>query len=231
MSQPLHIIVPDKPVERWVMFAVEFLDPITGFRVAEGLRPRVQNLPPPLVNRSGRFVWRLDTSPEKRSIHMDLEIENRMYGPPADPLDFDIEANDGTTPPAMLLKSFTLTTTALYRPPDGMTAAAGRLVKGGGSKDPLPGVEIFIETAHDAGTATFASSHTARTDARGEFVAVLAGLTHEKLDLHASESGALDAWLTLKSGAASLSRNPVPALRRGRLTYLNTPLKWTPDPP
>jgi hypothetical protein len=231
MAEGLHTITLDKPVRRRVMFAVEFLDPVTRLAVAKGLRPSSKALAAPLLNRSRRFVWRLDDAPAKRPVHIDLEIDDKMYGPPAEPLDFVIEANDGTHPPAVFLHSFTLTTTSLYRPPAGVTAAVGRVLEGGGSREPVAGVEVVVEVSHDSHAGSFASRHVARTDERGEFSAALVGLTDEKLDHHPTEPGAVDAWLTLTNGGPSRARPPVRALRRGRLNYLAQPLLWDPDPP
>lgn len=231
MPQPLRTIVLDEPLRRRVMFAVEFLDPVTQLRVTTGLRPRAKGLAGPLLNPSGRFVWRLDDPPAKRQIHIDLDIENKMYGAPAQPLDFEIAGNDGTVAPLDLLKRFVLTTTPLYRPPPGMSAAAGRVLSGGGSDDPLEGIEVLLEVSHDKHTGTFTSKHVAVTDKKGEFVVALSGLEEQKLDPHATDRSALDAWLVLKNGNASVGRVPFPPLRRSRLTYLTVPVKWTPDPP
>jgi hypothetical protein len=191
----------------------------------------VKGLAPPLLSPSGRFVWRLDDPPAKRQVHIDLEIDNKMYGAPKEVLEFEIEANDGTVAPLDLLETFTLTTTPKYRPPAGMTAAAGRALLGGGSNDPLEGIEVLLEVSHDEHTGTFISKHVARTDKEGEFVVALSGLKEQKLDPHATDQNALDAWLVLKNGNVSVGRFTFPPLRRSRLTYLTAPVKWTPDPP
>jgi hypothetical protein len=218
-------------VPRRVMFALELTDPVTGLRVTEGLRPRVDGLAPPLLNASGRFVWRLDDAPAARPVTVALAIDNPMYGPPAAPLQFTVAANDGTAAPADLIQSFALTTTSLYLPPAGWMAAVGKVVKGGGSSEPIAGVAVVVELSHDEGAGIFASSHQAVTDAAGTFAAVLKGLTDEKPDREPTDPGGLKAWLRLDDGTSSIVRPIVPALRPGRVTYLSRHVKWTPDPP
>jgi len=231
MPEALRTIVLDAPIRRRVMFAVEFLDPVTQLRVTAGLRPRVNGLAPPLLGPSGCFVWRLDDPPAKRWIHIDLDIANKMYGTPKEALDFEIESNNGSVAAFDLLETFTLTTTSKYRPPAGMTAAAGRALLGGGSNEPLEGIEVLLEVSHDKHTGTFTSTHVAITDKYGEFAVALNGLKQQKLDPHETDQNALDAWLVLKNGNVSVGRLTFPPLRRGRLTYLTAPVKWTPDPP
>lgn len=223
---------PRDLIKRRALFGLEFLDPVSGLVVSEGLTPSVAGLPPPVLTPSRRFAWRLDGPPVARTVTVALTINNAMYGPPTMSLTFPVEANDGTVDPDALLKRLALTTTALYLPPDGMTAAVGTLLKGGGSKDPLPGVEVWIELLHDQSATPFVSKHVSMTDAAGAFAAVVKGLTREKPDpLPGPFPGAIKTDLVFKNSGGTVKRFSAIPLRRGRVTYLTEPIKWTPDPP
>lgn len=220
---------PRDLIERRLMVALEFIDPVTGRVVSEGLHPSVEDFPSVMLTRSGRFAWLLDGPPVTPAVDVRLNIRNPMYGPPAAPLFFQVKPNDGVTRPEALLESFALTTTVHYRPPDGMVCVVGTLIEGGGSTAAKPGMKVSIEVTHDKGTGIFVSTHAAVTDATGAFAAVLQGVTNEKPDpVPAGLPGAIKAELVIEEPGDVRRRAVTPAIRLGRVTYLTEKIKWDP---
>jgi hypothetical protein len=218
-------------IKRKVVVAVQLIDPVTGLAVADGILPTIAGLPPPKATASNRFVWRDDGPPQPRQVDVALKIKNPQFGPPSAPLQFNVPANDGTTPPAALLRQATLSTTALYQPPTGAMAVIGTLHEGGGSSTPIADAEITIEISHSGGTGQHQSSHVAISDSNGDFTAILTGLTDESPDPEPGAPGAIAGWLRIRTAAGTKLRSIDPPLRPGRTTTLRAPLKWEPDPP
>jgi hypothetical protein len=220
--------MPPDVVRRRVMFALEFIDPVTGRVVGDGLVPRVKNLSPPFQAPGGRFVWLDVDPPAQRQIHVDLTIRNPMYAPPSDPIDFTAEANDGSVEPAILLQQWTLTITPRYVPPAGITSAVGMVVENAASKAPLAGIELSLALLH-TGNQVFVGARKAVSDAGGAFTAIADGLGDIVPDpAPPTESGDIRAWLAVtRPGAPPVQRftNFLP-LRLGRLTQLRETVRW-----
>jgi hypothetical protein len=217
---------PDR-IERKILFALELLDPITRLPVSDGIIPVVKGLAPPKLTPSRRFVWRDNAAPAQRDVTVALKINNRQYAPPPEAeLKFNIPANDGNIRPEDLLEQASLVTTAHYRPVDGMMAVTGLLLENSGTKQPLQDCIITIEASSDGGNSMFKSRHSAKTDKNGEFVAVLSGLTDEKLDPDPQEPGTVSAWLLIKREQTIRAAALSPRMRLGKQITLTEPIFW-----
>lgn len=228
--------IPRDTIRRRVMFALEFLDPVTGRVVGDGLVPKAAGLSAPLQAPGGRFVWRDVDPPAQRDIVIDLAIRNPMYGPPADPIEFTIDPNDGQAEPAALLRQVTLTITPLYVPPDGLTSAVGMVVEDAATQAPLPGIALSLAFVH-SGDQVFAAPRKAVSDAGGAFTAIADGLGDIVPEpAPPAAGGDMLAWLAVtRPGTPPVQRfTDFLPLRFGRLTQLREAIRWAelhPNPP
>jgi hypothetical protein len=223
-------IEPNEPgadrVARRVMFALEFLDPVTGRVVRDGLRPSVSNLPPPLKGQTGRFVWFETDAPAQRNIVVNLTIENPMYGPPAPAdLSFTIPPNDDHTGPGLLMKQVKLNVTHRYVPPAGVTGVASIVIEDADFSAVIAGATCAVAFFHD-GNLVFTSSRIATSAESGEFVA----FADDVGDIVPRPSGKTQAgdilgWLKVSRNNQVKYTGFLP-LRRGRLTQLREPISW-----
>lgn len=161
---------------RKVQFALELLDPFTGTTVSNGIEVEARGPDgkptgaPPVINRSGRFVW-LDTGgPPPATIIYDT---GRLpYG------SGKIDLSAGL--PASRLVNAMLKPTPAYDVPSGITAVRGRLFGGDvAAKKPISGAIVQLAWAIDKAPgwippAPTDASHMrpgeAVTDKDGQFV-------------------------------------------------------------
>lgn len=221
--------MPPDVIRRRVMFALELLDPVTGRVVGDGVRPSVAGLAAPIKGQGGRFVWLDVDPPAQRQIMVDLVVDNRMYAAPGAPIQFSVDANDGKTAPAALLRRRELAITSSYVPPDGMTGAAGMVVEDAASGTALAGIEIAFACRY-AGNQIFVAARNAVSDGGGAFSVFADDLGDIVPDPAppAMAAGDISAWLEVtRPGAPAVLRyTGFLPLRLGRWTQLREALRW-----
>ncbi|HEX8241796.1 MAG TPA: hypothetical protein VF574_18825 [Allosphingosinicella sp.] len=213
------------------MFAMEFLDPIRGALVAEGLRVTAEGLRAPTVTPSNRFVW-LDRSPPAdpsavppadRRVRVEAVCARGMFAP------FDemirVPAYRVGIGADQLRFRRRLRPTGLYDPPAGVTGVGGMLVEDKDSRTPVVGARIRILFLYAEGMELFTGGYTAFTDRRGGFIAALRRIGDVRPDPDPAAPGTFLAWLRLKRGAQVRAFGPL-SLRPGRLTRLEALLDW-----
>lgn len=239
MSMPA--LEPNEPgadrIARRVLLAIEFLDPVTGRVVRDGITPSVSNLPPPLKGHTGRFVWFESDVPVPRNITVTVAVANPMYSQPAPAaLQFPMPANDDHTAPGEFLKQIKLNITPSYVPADGITAVTSMIIQDGDFSAVIADATCALSFIHD-GDQVFTSSRVATTAASGEFVAFADDLGDIVPRTSAKDQpGDVLGWLEVRRGNQVKFTRFLP-LRRGRLTQLREPISWAnlladaPDPP
>lgn len=219
---------PDLAIARRAMFALEFIDPVTGRIVGDGLRPSVDGLPAPRKGQSGRFVWLEDGAPVERDITVKLAIDNPMYGQPTQPSDltFTVPANDASVPPSALLKRFTLSLSARYFPPEGVTGVTSMIVEAVNDATPLTDAAFALCVLHDE-DQRFTSNREVRCDGGGAFIAFVDDLRDivpqpapKDLD------GDILGWLRVTRPESQARFTKFLPLRRGRMTQLRERIVW-----
>jgi hypothetical protein len=210
-------------LERRVMFAMDFRDPVTRLPVVEGLKVSAEGLGPPLRAPSGRFVWFDRDPPAERDVRVTalstdgrfLDFEEVITAPAHVP---DIPAFD-------LSMARTLRPTGLYEPPEGMTGIAGWLVEDQG-RIAVTDAEVSIAFRH-AGNQLFVSDYKAVTDKSGGFVAVANDLGDIVPDPAPSGSEAnILGWLVVARPAQPARFTVMLPLRAGRVARIAAPLQW-----
>ena len=210
-------------VERRVMFAMDFRDPVTRLPVTRDLQVAAEGLGPPFLARSGLFVWFDLDPPAPREFRVTATSTKGRFA------DFDelIAAPEHVPdiPAASLCMPRVLRPTGLYEPPEGMNAVAGWLVEEEGGA-PVVGAEVSLAFRH-AGNQDFASTYKAVSDAGGGFVAVANDLGDVRPDPAPPRSDAdIIGWLVVARADAPPRFTGVLPLRAGRLVRLAAPLKW-----
>lgn len=213
------------------MFAMEFVDPIRGGLVADGLQVTAEGLRAPTVTPSNRFVW-LDRSPlvdpppdppVVRRIRVEAVSGREMFAPFAEVIRVPAHR------PGMRADQLTfrrrLRPTGLYDPPAGVTGVGGMLVEDEVSKTPVAGARIRILFLYAEGMELFTGGYTAFTDPKGAFIAAVRGLGDVRPDPDPAAPGTFLAWLRVKRGAEVRAFGPR-SLRPGRLTRLEALLSW-----
>ena len=220
---------PDRERRR-VMFAMDFRDPATGLRIAEGIEVKAEGLGSPIRAPSGLFVWLDFDPPAPRPIKVTATSPRQRFAPFEEVI--AVPAHLPGTPSSALAFPRTLTPTGLYKPPEGMTGAAGWLTEDGGDRSPVAGASVAIAFRH-AGIQTFVSSYRATTDARGAFVALANDLGDIQPDPAPADVGGVLAWLVVQNGSQTQFSGFQP-LRTGRVTRFDNPFPWATlndDPP
>lgn len=229
-------------IGRKVVLALELIDPVTGRAVTDGIAPMIDDLHPPAVTASNRFVWRANWPlpvrdpngpPKTRQVEVKLNVKNPQFTPVTSLIQVSIPDDDGTSAPAALFRQEVLRTTALYQPPAGTMAVIGTLQEGNGSTAPVVGAQITIDVNHSGGTGEHQSGHTAITGSNGDFTAILTGLTDEILDPPPDPAPPGTVFGMLRVTTAAVTKMFVidPPLRPGRTSTLHAPLKWAADSP
>lgn len=213
---------PDR-LQRRVMFAMDFRDPVTGLPVNADLEVAAEGLGAPVRARSGLFAWFDLDPPAAREIRVRATSRSRSFA------DFEevipTPEHVPGIPASSLVMPRVLRPTGLYRPPEGMTALAGWLVEEEGGA-PVAGAEISLAFRH-AGNQDFVSAYKAVTDAAGGFVAVANDLGDVKPDAPPPRSDAdLLGWLAVTNGAPPARFTDFLPLRAGRLVRLAASLRW-----
>jgi hypothetical protein len=213
------------------MFAMEFVDPIRGGLVAEGLRVTAEGLRAPTVTPSNRFVW-LDRSPlvdppvdppVDRQIRVEAVSVREMFAPFEELI--RVPAYRAGMRADQLMFRRRLRPTGLYDPPAGVTGVGGMVVEDEGSKTPVVGARIRILFLYAEGMELFTGGYTAFTDRKGRFIAAVRGLGDVRPDPDPAAPGTFLAWLRLKRGGEVRAFGPL-SLRPGRLTRLEALLNW-----
>ncbi|MBJ6127183.1 hypothetical protein [Microvirga splendida] len=163
-----------KRLSRAVQFAAEFIDPISGERVSCGLGVRAldaQGRPTgrvPILNRSGRFIWRVyfvaDGSEAPPPAEIEIEPGKLPYYADAFPL---------PQIPGDRLVRFHLRPSPAYAVPDGITALRGRLVETLPDAEPVPDALLRLAWTGPEGQQPQVLPQDARSDEHGEFVVSL----------------------------------------------------------
>lgn len=214
------------------MFAMEFIDPIRGGLVAEGLQVTAEGLRAPTVTPSNRFVW-LDRSPlveppaeppTDRQIRVEAISARGMFAPFEEVI--RVPAHRAGMRADQLMFRRRLRPTGLYDPPAGVTGVGGMLVEDEVSKTPVPGVRIRILFSYAEGLELFTGGYTAFSDEKGRFIAAVRGLGDVRPDPDPAAPGTFLAWLRLKRGGEVRAFGPL-SLRPGRLTRPEALLNWT----
>lgn len=210
-------------LQRRVMFAMDFRDPVTRLPITEDLKVAAEGLGPPVRAPSGLFVWFDMNPPAQRDIKVTATSTDGQFA------DYDevITAPEHVTnvPASSLVMPRTLRPTGLYEPPEGMTGVAGWLVEDE-KMAPLVGAEVSLAFRH-AGNQDFVSGYKAVTDASGGFVAVANDLGDVTPDPAPPRSGSdIMAWLVVTKSAPPSRFTGFLPLRSGRLTRIAAPLLW-----
>ena len=106
--------------------------------------------------------------------------------------------------------------------------AAGTLIAAAADRTPLAGVAVTLQFRDASDASVLASSYVARTDERGQFVAVapaLGGGGPMMLPPPDAAAG-LVGWLAFTNALAETRYTPLLPLRKGRLLRLPNPLAW-----
>jgi hypothetical protein len=209
-------------LERRVMFAIEFRDPVTRLPVTEELKVVAEGLAPPVRAPSGLFVWFDLDPPAQRQIKVTAISTRKKFA------DFDevIIAPEHVRdiPASSLVMPRALQPTGLYEPPEGMTGVAGWLAEDG-HKVAVPGAEISLAFRH-AGNQVFVSAYKAVTDADGRFVAVANDLGDVVPDpAPAGSEARILGWLEIRRGGETRYSAFQP-LRTARLARVAAPFFW-----
>jgi hypothetical protein len=228
-------LVSPSVTSRRVMLAVEFVDPIRGSVVGDGLRVKADGLGAPLRPPSGRFVWLDRDPPAARSIKVMAEATQGEFAPFSET--FAVPAHFPGVRADKLLFRRPLVATGLLDPPAGLTAAGGQLLEEP-SKTPLPAVRISVQLRQPAtgpdlndGT-TSTSAYVATTDPRGGFVAVITDLGSIVPERQADGTATL--WLRLTRPGGGVRFSHLLPVRIGQFLRLPEPLVWRDlldDPP
>jgi hypothetical protein len=210
-------------LERRVMFAMDFRDPVTRLPVTRDLRVAAEGLGAPVRAPSGLFVWFDMDPPAKRDIKVTAVCPSGRFA------DFEevITAPEHVPdiPPSSLCMPRALRPTGLYEPPEGLTGVAGWLVEDDGMA-PVAGAEISIAFRH-AGNQDFVSGYKAVTDAGGGFVAVANDLGDVRPDPAPPRSDfEILGWLVVTRSAPPSRFTEFLPLRSGRLARIAAPFRW-----
>lgn len=210
-------------LQRRVMFAMDFRDPVTRLPVAADLRVAAEGLGPPVRALSGLFVWFDFDPPAQRDIMVTATSTKGWFADYAEVIAAPEHVPDITV--SSLCMPRTLQPTGLYEPPEGMTGVAGWLVEDE-QMAPLAGAEISIAFRH-AGNQDFVSGYKAITDAAGGFVAVANDLGDVQPDPAPPKSDAdILGWLVVTRSAPPSRFTGFLPLRAGRLVRIAAPLLW-----
>jgi hypothetical protein len=210
-------------LQRRVMFAMDFRDPVTRLPVAADLKVAAEGLGPPVRALSGLFVWFDFDPPAPRDIMVTATSTKGWFADYAEVIAAPEHVPDITA--ASLCMPRILQPTGLYEPPEGMTGVAGWLVEDE-QMAPLVGAEISIAFRH-AGNQDFVSGYKAITDAAGGFVAVANDLGDVQPDPAPPKSDAdILGWLVVTRSAPPSRFTGFLPLRAGRLVRIAAPLLW-----
>jgi hypothetical protein len=210
-------------LQRRVMFAMDFRDPVTRLPVTENLKVAADGLGPPVRALSGLFVWFDMDPPAQRDIRVTAISTDGQFA------DYEEVITAPEHLPNIAASSLcmprTLRPTGLYQPPEGMTGVAGWLVEDD-KMAPVAGAEVSLAFRH-AGNQDFVSGYKAVTDAGGGFVAVANDLGDVKPDPAPPRSDSdILAWLVVTRSAPPSRFTGFLPLRSGRLTRIAAPLFW-----
>jgi hypothetical protein len=224
-STALGLHTPDE-VKRRVMFALELVDPVTGRLAFEDMIVTAPGFAPPVRSASGRFVWIDVDPPTQRTVTVKATSKRRIFAPLEKA--FAVPARDAGVTAADLVWRFALEPTGLYAPPAGMLAAAGTLIAAAADRTPLAGVAVTLQFRDASDASVLASNYVARTDDRGQFVAVapaLGGGGPMMLPPPDAAAG-LVGWLAFTNALPETRYTPLLPLRKGRMLRLPQPLAW-----
>jgi hypothetical protein len=224
-SSALGLHAPDE-VKRRVMFALELVDPVTGRLAFEDMIVTAPGFAPPVRSVSGRFVWIDVDPPAERTVKVKATSKRRIFAPLEKA--FEVPARGEGVTAADLVWRFALEPTGLYAPPAGMLAAAGMLIAAAADRTPLAGVAVTLQFRDASDGSVLASNYVARTDERGQFVAVapaLGGGGPMMLPPPDAAAG-LVGWLAFTNAVPETRYTPLLPLRKGRLLRLPNPLAW-----
>jgi hypothetical protein len=210
-------------LQRRVMFAMDFRDPVTRLPVTGDLNVAAEGLGAPVRALSGLFVWFDMDPPARRDIKVTAVSASGRFA------DYEevITAPEHVPniPASSLCMPRALRPTGLYEPPEGMTGVAGWLVEDEGLA-PVADAEVSIAFRH-AGNQDFVSSYKAVTDAGGGFVAVANDLGDVAPDPAPPKSDAdVLGWLVVTRSAPPSCFTGFLPLRAGRLARIAAPLRW-----
>ena len=172
MSRPFDIGVPlEQAFTRRGSFAIELLDPVTLERVSDGVRVVAEGLRgTPYLNSSQLFVWLSEDVTRLQKVSIDPRTL------PYDTL--DLEPSQLNLPPSPnRVTTITLPPRVDYPFSAGVTAARGTLVEervpSPQTPTPVRGAAVWLRWLDDDGVTWHDSPAISRTNARGDFVAVL----------------------------------------------------------
>ena len=157
------------------MFALELVDPVTGRLASEDMIVTAPGLAPP--RPLGLRSLRLDRRRPARQAHGEGQGDVASGASSRrSRSDFEVPARGAGVTAADLIWRFALEPTGLYAPPAGMLAAAGMLIDAATDRTPLAGVAVTLQFRDASDASVLASNYVARTDERGQFVAVAPAL-------------------------------------------------------
>jgi len=241
---------------RKVLLAVELVDPATGQRIYDGIKVAAADaaggpLPEPILNASGRFVWRQPNMVATVTVWpARLRIEPRHELPYATreiplppPATNPAVAHDGTsaTLPRNRLISVVLWPTAAY-PFENVTAVRGVLREAGDGSEPVENAVVQLATfVSDAwrpigqGLEPPATALASITDRKGQFGVVLpdppsplrsqpAPPALVRVRLQVTRRVGDDVQVRWTSDA--VGELPVAGIPRGRILTPAQPIRW-----
>jgi len=222
MSRPFEIHVPpEQAYRRRGFFAIELLDPVTLDRVstgvvvvADGLRAKLS------VNSSGMFVWLNDGK----------EDITRLRKISIDPLTLPYDSIELLPGQLNLPPLPTPVTTIELRPrvnypfSAGTTAARGTLIEDWPipppPRMPVPNADVHLSWLDDDGTTWRDAPTISRTNARGDFVAILR-LAAAQVP-HLDANGALTVRLCVRREGSTERQSADFKLPQGRVADPST---------
>jgi len=210
-------------LQRRVMFAMDFRDPVTRLPVVDGLSVAAEGLGPPVRALSGLFVWFDIDPPAQRDIRVTATSTRGWFADYEEVIAAPEHVPDITA--SSLCMPRTLRPTGLYEPPEGMTGIAGWLVEDE-AMAPVQGAEVSVAFRH-AGNQDFVSGYKAITDAGGAFVAVANDLGDVQPDPAPPKSDAdILGWLVVTRSAPPSRFTGFLPLRAGHVARIAAPLLW-----
>lgn len=201
MNRPFAIAVPPEPAfTRRGLFGIELLDPITLERVSDGVRVVAEGLRGAVyVNSGGLFVWLHEDITKLRKVSIDprtLPYDSLELLP----AQLNLPSPAPGTPTPTPITTIALPPRTDYPLSAGITAAHGTLIEERiPSPQPVRDADVHLRWLDEDATTWRDAVPVSRTNAHGDFVAVLRLATD---DVPAVDtSGAVTARLHVRRGA------------------------------
>ncbi len=172
MRRPFDIQLPlEQAYHRRGLFAIELLDPVTLFRVSQGVKVKAEGLGgKPIVNAGGLFVWLREDVGRLRNLSIDPGV--LPYAP------VQLRPDQLRLPPQLRpMTTIELSPRMNYPFAAGITGFRGMLVEervpSAGARTPIPDAEVRLRWLDEDGVTWREAPTISRTDGKGSFAAVL----------------------------------------------------------